>query len=125
MTHQWHDTYRHKITPAHHLDPRSKLFIGMLYVGCVLLTPRFTVYQAIGYPSIVVLAAVLAGVSFKPLVGRFFTILPFALLMGLSTWFSHLPKERVLDVLGRALCSIAAMSLLILTTPFPDLLRAL
>jgi cobalt/nickel transport system permease protein len=125
MTHQWHDSYRHKITPAHHLDPRSKLLVGMLFVGFVLLTPRFSRVQAIGYPAVVVVAAVLAGVSFKPFLERFFVILPFALLMAISTWFSHLSTERALDILGRAICSIAAMSLLILTTPFPDLLRAL
>jgi len=125
MTHQWHDTYHHQKTPAHHLDPRSKLFMGLAYIGIVLLTPHLTWAQAVGYPSLVLLAAVLSGVSLKPLLTRFLTILPFGLLMLVSAWFSHLSLARLGDVLGKAACSIAAMSLLILTTPFPDMLRAL
>src|SRR5258708_10845063 len=56
---------------------------------------------------------------------RIFTILRFGMLMLVSAWFSHLSLARLGDVVGKAICSIAAMSLLILTTPFPDLLRAL
>ncbi len=125
MTHQWHDSYRHEKTPAHHLDPRSKLFVGLLFIGVVLLTPHFNRAQAIGYPALIAAATLLAGISFKPLFARILTILPFALLMLVSAWFSHLSLTRLGDVLGKAFYSIAAMSLLILTTPFPDLLRAL
>src|SRR5207253_7167537 len=58
-----------------------------------------------------ILAAVLlSGVSFKPLLARFFAVLPFALLMGVSAWFSHLPTAKMLDIMGKALCSIAAMA---------------
>jgi len=125
MTHQWHDTFRHEKTPAHHLDPRSKLFVGLLFIGVVLLTPHFTRVQAFGYPLLIGVAAICSGVSWKPWVVRFLAVLPFALLMGVSAWFSHLSLSRWLEVVGKALCSIAAMSLLTLTTPFPDFLRAL
>jgi len=125
VTHQWHDSYRHAKTPAHHLDPRSKLFVGLLYISVVLLTPHFSQTQAVGYPALIVAATLLSGVSFKPFFARILTILPFALLMLVSAWFSHMSLARLGDVLGKAVCSIAAMSLLILTTPFPDLVRAL
>jgi cobalt/nickel transport system permease protein len=125
MTHQWHDSYQHKITPAHHLDPRSKLFVGLLCIGVILLTPTFTRLQAVGYPLLIVLAAVLAGVPFRPLITRCLAILPFVGLMLVSAWFSHLAWTRFLNILGKALCSITVMALLTLTTPFPDVLRAL
>src|SRR3979411_3071316 len=115
MTHQWHDSYRHQKKTDHHLHPRSKLFVGLLFIGIVLLTPHFSRTQAIGYPALIVLAALLAGVSWKPLVTRFLTLLPFSLLMLVSAWFSHLSMDRWMDVLAKAFCSIAAMSLLILT----------
>jgi cobalt/nickel transport system permease protein len=125
MTHQWHDSYRHERTPAHHLDPRSKLFVSLLFVGFVLLTPQFSALQIFGYSSFLIAAVVFSGISFRPLLARFLVVLPFAFLMSLSAWFSHMPFERVLVVLGKAFFSIAAMSLLMLTTPFPDMLRAL
>jgi len=125
MTHQWHDSFRHEKTPAHHLDPRSKLFIGLIFTGNVLLTPRFTLFQKIAYPGLILLAAILAGVSWKSLFKRFLTILPFALLMAASAWFSKISMPHWGDVLGKAICSIAGMTLLTLTTPFPELLRAL
>jgi cobalt/nickel transport system permease protein len=125
MTHQWHDSYRHVKTLAHHLDPRSKLLAGLMFIGIVLLTPHFTRVQAIGYPAVLLICAMLAGVPLRALTVRFLTILPFAFLMGISAWFSDLPLYRLLDVVGKALCSIAATALLTITTPFPDLLRAL
>jgi cobalt/nickel transport system permease protein len=125
MTHQWHDTYRHQITPAHHLDPRSKLFVGLLFIGIVLLTPHFTWVQAVGYPLLIVLSVVLARVPLKPLFLRLLAVLPFVVLMLISVGISRLPMTRFWNVLGKALCSLAVMSLITLTTPFPDLLRAM
>ena len=104
---------------------RSKLFVGLLFIGVVLLTPRLTRAQAVGYPALIVAATLLARVSFKTLAARFLAILPLALLMGVSAWFSDFSTARLMTALGKALCSIAVMSLVILTTPFPDLLRAL
>jgi cobalt/nickel transport system permease protein len=125
MTHQWHDSYRHQTTPAHHLDPRSKLFVGMAFIGIVLLTPRFNRIQAACYPALIVVCALLAGIAWKPFLARILTVLPFALVMLVSAFFSHASTGRMIDILAKAGCSIAVMSLLILTTPFPDLLRAL
>jgi cobalt/nickel transport system permease protein len=125
MTHQWHDSYRHQKTPAHHLDPRSKLFVGLLFIDIVLLTPHFSQTQAVGFPALIVIATWAAGISLGPLVARTAALLPFALLMGVSAWFSHMSLEKLLDVLGKAMCSIATMALLTLTTPFPDFLRAI
>jgi cobalt/nickel transport system permease protein len=125
MTHQWHDSYRHAKTPAHHLDPRSKLFVGLCFVLMVLLTPDLNRLQRIGFPTLVVMSALLAGIPMLPLVKRFATLLPFVILMALSARVSQLSRAQFAVVLEKALCSIAAMAVLSLTTPFPDLLRAL
>lgn len=125
MTHRWHDTYHHASTPAHHLDPRSKLFVGLLYIAMVLLTPHLTPIQIVGYPLIVGMAAVLSGVNKKRLCLRFLGLLPFALLMAISVIFSNLDPHRWVDIALKAVCSITATALITMTTPFPDLLRAL
>ena len=125
MTHAWHDTYRHATTPAHHLDPRSKLAAGLAFVGVVLFTREWAMLQRIGYPALLAAALVLARLSPVAVLKRTLTVLPFALLMLLSAVVSRLSLEHVFQAFLKALLSVAAMALVSMTTPFPDLLRAL
>lgn len=125
MTHQWHDIYRHQKTPAHHLDPRSKLLVGLLFVGVVLLTPRFTRFQLLAYTGLIAITFISSGLSLRTLLQRITPLLPFVFLMFLSLKFSQLPLQRFLTSLQKALFSIMIMAVVTLTTPFPDLLRAL
>lgn len=125
MTHQWHDTYHHAKTPAHHLDPRSKLLCGLLFVVVVLSTPRIGTLQTFGFVALLVMSFLFAHVSFRPLVQRLLSILPFALLTALSAALSHLSLDHFQQVMTKALLSIGVMTVVSLTTPFPDLLRAL
>jgi energy-coupling factor transporter transmembrane protein EcfT len=97
MTHEWHDTYRHASTPAHHLDPRSKLFVGILFVSAVLFTREWGILQKVGYPALLVIILFLTRLPIMTVVKRTLSIWQFALLMLLVS----------------------------MTTPFPDLLRAL
>ena len=125
MTHQWHDAYRHESTPAHHLDPRSKLFAGLLFVGVVLFTRRWGISQIAGYPALLIAVILLAQLPVPAVLKRAFSILPFALLMLLSALISRLSLERVVEALSKSLLSVAAMAIVSMTTPFPDFLRAL
>jgi cobalt/nickel transport system permease protein len=125
MTHQWHDTYRHHKTPAHHLDPRSKLLTGLFFVLTVLCTPTVTRRQAAGYGLLIILCAALARLSWRALIGRFATLLPFVAMSLFSMRYSNLSTAAAEQMLAKSLLSIAAMSVVALTTPFPDLLRAL
>jgi len=125
VTHQWHDTYRHISTPAHHLDPRSKLFVGLLFVGFVLFSAHLNPAQSAGLFLILAMAALLARIPLRLAASRIGVILPFALLMMLSAVFSRLSLDRMIQIVARSLFSIAAMTLVALTTPFPDMLRAL
>jgi cobalt/nickel transport system permease protein len=125
MTHAWHDAYRHASTPAHHLDPRTKLFAGLAFVGTVLFTQDWRVLQFVGYPALLVAALLLARLSPLAVLKRAFGVLPFALLMLLSAAFSRLSSAHITQTLVKALLSVAAMAIVSMTTPFPDLLRAL
>ncbi len=125
MTHAWHDTYRHKSTPGHHLDPRSKLLVALLYVGFVLLTPHLSQPKALAYTGFLCVMGLLCRVSPRFLVTRIGTLGPFIILMGLSAWMSHLSMAYVEQVLGKAFLSIGAMTILSVAVPFPDMLRAL
>jgi cobalt/nickel transport system permease protein len=125
MTHEWHDVYRHRITPAHHLDPRSKLLVGGFFIACVLLSPRLSGAQIAGYVLILACYALLARISLKPLIKRVSAILPFALLMLISLWFSQLSFDHLKNILARSVLSLAGLMLVSFATPFPDFLRAL
>lgn len=125
MTHQWHDSYRHLTTPAHHLDPRSKLLAGLAFVGTVLCTRSWGSLQVLGYPALLAAAMFLSRLSPWVLSRRVLSILPFAILMLLSAVFSRLSYAHVMGAVYKAILSVAAMALVSMTTPFPDLLRAL
>jgi cobalt/nickel transport system permease protein len=125
MTHQWHDAYRHGSTPAHHLDPRSKLFAGLAFVGVVLFTRQWGLLQKAGYPALLLCALVLMKLPLGAVLKRTLSILPFALLMLLSAVMSRLSLRHLAEALAKSLLSVTAMALVSMTTPFPDFLRAL
>src|SRR5258708_7523525 len=110
MTHQWHDAYRHARTPAHHLDPRSKLLVGLLFVGSVLFSPHLNKSQSLGYWTVLAGAAIFSHVSLRLLLGRLISIFPFALVMLLSAALAHLSLDHFLQVLMKSLLSIGAMT---------------
>jgi cobalt/nickel transport system permease protein len=125
MTHQWHETYRHLRTPAHHLDPRSKLLVGFAFVGFVLFTPKVTPPQLIGYLTMLALCAWAARIPLDALAKRLMTVLPFVALMTLSMWVSSLGASHAMQVLCKSLLSMMAMAITTFATPFPDFLRAM
>src|SRR6266700_3415504 len=98
MTHAWHDTYHHATTPAHHLDPRAKLAVALLYTGFVLLTPHLSMTKSVAYAGFLLLAALLCQVPVRIFVHRVGSLAPFLLLMGLSAWLSSISKEYVLQI---------------------------
>ncbi len=125
MTHQWHDTYHHIKTPAHHLDPRSKLTVGLFFVGFVLFTPFIRGIQVVAYGALLLTAVVTAKIPVKNILSRIGAVVPFVLLMMLSAVFSHLSGRHLAQILAKSLLSVSAMALLTMTTPFPDMLRGL
>jgi cobalt/nickel transport system permease protein len=125
MTHAWHDIYRHGSTPAHHLDPRAKLAVGLLFTGFVLLTPHMNLTKGAAYTGFLLTAAIFCRVPPRLFAHRLGSLGPFILLMGLSAWLSHLSREQVLQIFAKASLSIGAVTVLAASVPFPDMLRAL
>jgi cobalt/nickel transport system permease protein len=125
MTHAWHDAYHHASTPAHHLDPRAKLLVGVLYTGFVLLTPHLSLTKGGAYAGALFVTSLLCRVPVGLLARRLGALAPFILLMGLSAWLSHFSKEQAIQIFGKAFLSIGAMTVLSVAVPFPDMLRAL
>jgi cobalt/nickel transport system permease protein len=125
MTHAWHDAYHHASTPAHHLDPRAKLAVAILYTGFVLLTPEMSWAKGAAYGAVLLVTALLGRVPVALMARRMGSIAPFILLMGLSAWFSRLSLNQALQIFGKAVLSVGAMTVLAATVPFPDMLRAL
>jgi cobalt/nickel transport system permease protein len=125
VTHQWHDTFRHVRTPAHHLDPRTKLSVGVLFVMAVLSHRSMPFALAASYTAVLFAAAALAGIAWRPLLLRLAAVVPFLLLLLISTWMSASPLRSPGATLTKALLSIGAMAIVSSTTPFPDVLRAL
>src|ERR1700687_6044294 len=125
MTHAWHDTYRHASTPAHHLDPRAKLAVALLFTGVVLLSPHLSFAKGTAYAGFLLVAAVSCRVPAGLLMRRIGALVPFILLMGISAWLSRLSKEQALQIFGKAFLSLGAMTVLSFAVPFPDMLRAL
>ncbi len=125
MTHQWHETFHQAGTSAHHLDPRTKMAAGLIFVGTVLSSSRLNFTQAAGLGAVVVAGALGAQVPLQHIARRITSVLPFAILMMVSAVISNLSVSRLIQVSLKSFLSISAMSLLALTTPFPDMLRAL
>jgi cobalt/nickel transport system permease protein len=125
MTHRWHEAYRHLRTPAHHLDPRSKLFVGLAFIFVVLFTPKVSPAQTAGFLAVLALCAWLARIPLDVLLKRLVTVLPFVALMTVSVWFSSLGAEQAGQLLTKSLLSILATALTTSATPFPDFLRAM
>src|SRR5438552_406356 len=122
LTHQWHDAYRHARTPAHHLDPRSKLFVGTLFVATVLFTREWGILQKLGYPALLTVVLFLTGLPFATVVKRTLSILPFALLMLISAVVSKLSLQRLQESSMTSVLSVPALAFTPLTTPLLNLL---
>ncbi len=140
MHHSFIDRYSHLESPLHHLDPRAKILVFLGLIVWVVLLPQ----QAVGsFAACLFLLAVLMTVSRIRLtffLQRCLVILPFLSLMVLPALFMqdsaqvtladgvHLSLNGLwfsLGVMMKALLSVISVTLLVSTTPFPDLLKGL
>jgi len=99
--------------------------VAVLYTGFVLLTPHMSWAQGAAYGGFLLATVFLGRVSIAMMARRMGSIVPFILLMGISAWLSRLSKDQALQIFGKACLSIGAMTVLSVTVPFPDMLRAL
>jgi cobalt/nickel transport system permease protein len=137
------DRYRRRDSLIHHLDPRVKVGVTVLYILSNLLLPDGAWLGFLLSYLLVSLAGVLARLGAGYLLRRSFVALPFA-LAALTAIFT-LPGEpvftvrlgawqwiatdsglvRFASILARSWLSVQMAILLTATTQFPDLVHAL
>jgi cobalt/nickel transport system permease protein len=144
MRHSFLDRYRQGTSLVHRLDPRLKFLATLGYVLAVTTTPP-AAWQALGLFTVLALAAV-AAAEIPPIeaLKRSTIALPFAGMVAISLPFTRAGQEiwgtEVLGwhlgitdeglalffaVVAKAWLSVTVSGLLVATTPFPNLLRAL
>ena len=141
MEHSFLDRYSELDSPVHRLDPRSKALAVLAFVIVVVSTPPQHLLAFVIYAGLTAWAAALARVPLGYVLLRAAAVLPFSALVALALpFFEGGPTVRVLG--GRLELSVqglwtlagvtlksclgaAAVVLLISTTRFSALLRAL
>jgi cobalt/nickel transport system permease protein len=144
MRHSFLDRYRHGTSLVHRLDPRLKLLATLAFVLVVTTTPPGN-WLAFTLLAVLAIGAVL--VAEVPLVDglkRSAVALPFAGMVAISlpfaaggevvwswsflNWTLTVTNEGLVlfaMVVVKAWLSIMASGLLVVSTPFPDLLKAM
>ncbi|HVO32524.1 MAG TPA: cobalt ECF transporter T component CbiQ, partial [Elusimicrobiota bacterium] len=125
MTHLWHDDFRHRHIPAHHIDPRSKLGVAFLFVITLVCSRHLHPVQTAGFILVIAIGAGLSGVSVNRLLRRVASLMPLVLLLGVSTFISQTNIRQAGLLIGRSVLCMAVLALAVMTTPFPDVVRAL
>jgi cobalt/nickel transport system permease protein len=137
------DTYRHRISLVHRLDPRVKLALVVLFIVSAALTPDGA------WPAYVLLAGLALGVALASQLGvgfvqrRAAVALPFALaavtvvfstpgrpmlalhVLGWEVTLTDAGLIRFVSILLRSWLSVQAAVILTASTPFPALLQAM
>jgi cobalt/nickel transport system permease protein len=144
VRHPYLDKYSDLDSPIHKLDPRAKL-IGLVgFILFIVLTRPSSFISFSLYACLIVILILLSGVPFGFILRRSLVIIPFVLvIVALVPFFTQgravadlslgwvrltVTYEGMLvlcNVLARAFLSILCTTLLIATTRFSDLLKAL
>jgi len=137
------DSYLHRSSPVHRLDPRTKVILTVAFILSAVLLPDGSWTSFTLSWLLLLSAALTAEVSLRYLITRSFIALPFA-LAAVTVLFT-LPGEtvaslqvgslaftisdagllRFLSILLRSWMAVQAAIILTATTQFPDLVHAL
>ena len=135
---QHHALYVYGHSPVHRLAPETKVAAAFVFVSCVALTPRRSVWAFLAYAAALLAVLLIASIPVRLLLVRLTVLLPFMAFAVLMPFVAT--GERV-DVLGasvsaegvRAMWSIMAKALLgatvsvllAATTEVPELLKGM
>ena len=144
MRHSFLDRYRHGTSLIHRLDPRLKLLATLAFVLAVTTTTPGDWLAFALLAALVVAAIRVAEVPLAEGLKRSAIVLPFAGMVAISLpfttagevvwswsilgWTLTATGEGLLlfaTVVVKSWLSVMASGLLVVTTPFPDLLRAM
>ena len=128
MHHNFIDAYSHTDSFLCRRDPRAKLLVLGVFILLVLLQPREGIRGPLFYG--ILLSAVFAclRLPLRPVVVRILALLPFVLLTGWSmrgSWGGGHLGPVLAVIVVKAAEAMAAVFLMVATTPFPRLLKAL
>ncbi len=144
MEHGYLDEYSHLRSFLHSLEPRIKVIVFFAFILFVALRPSVSLPAFIAYGSLLIILIFTSNIPMALILKRSLGVIPFIALMsafipfvksGRPLWESHLGafKLSVSDeglrifagILAKAYLSAACMLLLILSTNFLHLLKAL
>lgn len=137
------DTYLHRPSPVHQLDPRTKVVLTVAFILSTVLLPDGAWGAFILNWLLLLAAALIAQLSLRYLITRSFIAVPFALaavtvlftlpgdpiasfaFAGRAVIISDTGLIRFLSILLRSWLAVQAAIILTATTQFPDLVHAL
>ncbi len=137
------DSYHHKDSPVHALDPRTKVILTVSFILTAVLLPDGAWTQLAFSWFVLVASALGAKVPLRILLTRSLVAVPFALAavtvlftlpgepvgsISIGGWtliVSETGLVRFLTILARSWLAVQAAVLLTATTQFPDLVHAL
>ncbi|MDD5019780.1 MAG: cobalt ECF transporter T component CbiQ [Candidatus Omnitrophica bacterium] len=127
MHHRFIDEYSHEDSFLCRRDPRIKLFVLGAFVLLVLLKPSGEAAALALYGALLAAVLGLSRLPLRPVALRLLAMLPFVFLTGWSMFAaSARPAWPLLAVtMIKAAYVLVAVFLMVATTPFPRLLRAM
>ena len=131
-------------SPVHRLDARVKVVVVLTAIGAINLTPQGAWPALAAYAVLAAAVLLLARINARVALKRSLVALPFALMAAASVPFvregrvladvpllgwrlaiTDVGLERLAAILARSWLSLLAAATLTVTTPFPELVRAL
>lgn len=126
MHHSFIDRYSDGASPIHRLGASLKIFLIIVSLICIIITPyRWFALLAI-YAFLIGLAWMISRVPPAHLFKRLRLIVPFIAIIALGAFFAEGPVPplgRYLLIVCKSILAIAVLTMLTSTTRFPDLLK--
>lgn len=128
------DQHAYSDTSAHRLDARAKALAALFFCGTVISFPKYTLASLIPFAIFPVALAIIGGVPLRPLAAAIIRTAPFAVAVGIFNPFFDRAPHLVLfgvtisggwisffSIIARFILTVAAVLILVATTPFPKL----
>jgi len=128
------DQHAYSGTPVHRLDARVKTLATLFFCGTVISFPKYALASLIPFAFFPAALAIIGHVPLKPLIGAIIRTAPFAVAVGIFNPFFDRAPHLVLSgitisggwisffsIIARFILTVAAVLILVATTPFPKL----
>jgi len=124
MRHSFIDAHSNIESILRYIDPRIKIITFILFILFIILTPANSL-GAFGLYLVIILAlALLSKIPFYFILKKSLTVIPFVLMIALFAIVSK-DTDKFLNIFIKAYLAVLCMILLVSSTPFAVLLKAL